>query len=135
MTDLAAGRGPVYSREREGLRIEERREDGVTTLALHGEVDLLAAPRLRMHLADVVRESDGGDVIVDLCDVSFIDSTGLAALLNALRRLTRAGRRLALVCPQGAVLRILQLTRLDSTFSVYDSRDAAVEGLKRRAAA
>ena len=125
----------MSTREREGLRIEERHEGGLTVLELQGELDLLNAPRLRMHLGEVVRQDGGSDVVVDLCAVSFVDSTGLAALLNALRRLTRARRRLALACPEGPVLRVLRLTRLDSTFWVYDSASEAVEDLQRRAAA
>jgi anti-anti-sigma regulatory factor len=53
-------------------------------------------------------------------------------MLNALRRLTRARRRLVLVCPDGPVRRILSLTRLDGTFTVHAFVDDALEALAAR---
>jgi anti-sigma B factor antagonist len=110
------------------LTITVRRGDAATMLVLRGELDLRTVPTLREHLADALARDEGA-VVVDLTDVGFIDSTGLAALLNALRRLTRAGRRLLLACADGPVLRMLRLTRLDSTFSVHESADAALDAL------
>ena len=114
-----------------GLRITEQRRGGAVVLALRGELDLRTASSLRVQLADLVRRCDT-DVVLDLEAVSFIDSTGLAAMLNVLRRLTRAGRHLMLVCPDGPVRRILRLTRLDSTFSVNDTVEDALEDLAGR---
>jgi anti-sigma B factor antagonist len=100
-------------------------------LALKGELDLRTAPNLRLQLAEVVRRCDA-DVVLDLEGVEFIDSTGLAAMLNALRRLTRARRQLMLVCPEGPVRRILRLTRLDGTFTVHAFVEDALEALAAR---
>jgi anti-sigma B factor antagonist len=108
-----------------GLRSEESRRGGATVLEVDGELDLLTAPRLRVQLAELVRRSDG-DVVVDMRHVAFIDSTGLAAMLNALRRLTRARRRLVIVCDDGPVLRVLRMTRLERTFTVCESIDDAL---------
>jgi anti-sigma B factor antagonist len=128
MPVLDSGRTPGMREGGEGLRITEERHAGVVLLSLDGELDLRTAPQLRVRLNDVLRRDDG-DVVLDLCGVTFIDSTGLAAMLNALRRLTRAQRRLALSCPDGPVLRILRLTRLDGTFRVFDSAGAALAAL------
>lgn len=131
MPFLDSGRRPVHRDGRGGLLITEARRANAVVLALEGELDLLTAPALRVQLADLVRRCDA-DVVLDLDGVEFIDSTGLAAMLNALRRLTRARRRLLLVCPDGPVRRILQLTRLDSTFSVHEFVDDALEALAVR---
>ena len=114
-----------------GLRITEQRREDTVVLALEGELDLRTAPSLRMRLAEVLQRRDA-DVVLDLEGVTFIDSTGLAAMLNALRRLTRAGRCLMLACPDGPVLRILRLTRLDSTFSVHAYVEDALAALAER---
>ena len=71
---------------------------------------------------------DGGDVIVDLQRVSFVDSTGLAVLLNALRRLTRARRRMGIVIGNSAVRRAFEVTRLHWTFDVFDDVQSALDG-------
>jgi anti-sigma B factor antagonist len=108
-----------------GLDIVCERAGETVVLTLHGELDMQTVPQLRAELADALTASSGA-VVVDLTDVVFIDSTGLAALLNALRRLTRARRRMLLVAGEGPVRRMLQLTRLDSTFALHDSPEAAV---------
>jgi anti-sigma B factor antagonist len=128
MPFLDSGRKPVLREGRGGLLIDETRRGEAVVLRLRGDLDLKTAPNLRVQLADLVRRCDA-DVVLDLEGVAFIDSTGLAAMLNALRRLTRANRRLMLVCPDGPVLRILRLTRLDGTFAVHEFVEDALEAL------
>jgi len=112
----------------ETLRITSDRVGGAHVLRLRGELDLRTVPKLRMRLAEAL-ERGTGPVIIDLTDVTFIDSTGLSALLNALRRLTRAGRGMVLTLHEGPVLRLLRMTRLDSTFALYDSPEAALDAV------
>ncbi len=108
------------------VHIGESIVDGVTVLSVAGELDVSAAPTLSDKLNELIRTA-GGDVVVDLERVSFIDSTGLAVLLNALRRLTRARRRMAVVIGNGAVQRAFEVTRLHWTFDVFDSVESALE--------
>jgi len=115
-----AGATPGALEGGEGLTIHGDRDGDAVVLTLHGELDMQTVPRLRDELARAL-ETDAGAILVDLTDVAFIDSTGLAALLNALRRLTRAGRRLLLVAEEGPVRRMLHLTRLDSTFALFET--------------
>jgi anti-sigma B factor antagonist len=113
------------------LTIEARRTTGpagpVRVLHCGGEIDMATAPLLRDALAAV----HDADVLVDLRDTTFVDSTGLSALLNALRRLTRAGRRLAIACPPGAVRETIRLTDLVETLRVADDERAALALLAR----
>ena len=111
-----------------GLDITSERNGSTVVLTLRGDLEMQTVVQLRRALAEALDKASGA-VVVDLSGVVFIDSTGLAALLNALRRLTRAGRRLLLTCDEGPVLRILRLTRLDTTFSLYGSRVDALEAL------
>ncbi len=131
MPFLDPGMSPVRREGGVGLHITETRRDNAVVLTLRGELDLRSSPNLRVQLADLVRRCDA-DVVLDLEDVSFIDSTGLAAMLNALRRLTRARRRLILVCADGPVRRILRLTRLDGTFVVHEFVEDALAALSGR---
>ena len=107
------------------VSVSERHEDGVTVLTVGGELDVAAAPVFSEKLNDVIRLT-AGDIVVDLQRVSFVDSTGLAVLLNALRRLTRARRRLGVVIGSGAVKRAFEVTRLHWTFDVFDDVEAAL---------
>ncbi len=86
-----------------------------------GELDLAGSPRLAARLNEVIWRHRG-DVVIEL-DVHTVDSTGLAVLLNTLRRLDRVGRRLRIVSLQPNVRRTLELTRLARELHVTDRHD------------
>ena len=89
-----------------------------------GELDVQSVPELKERLAEAV---DAGTkrVVVDLADVSFIDSLSLSALVGARRRLGEDGR-LAVVAVHEYVRLILQATGLEQVLDVFDTRDEAV---------
>ncbi len=89
-----------------------------------GELDVQSVPELKEHLAAAV---DAGTkrVVVDLADVSFIDSLSLSALVGARRRLGDDGR-LAVVAVHEYVRLILQATGLEQVLDVFETRDEAV---------
>ena len=94
-------------------------------VTVRGELEVASAFGLASRLSEVV-EQRSGSVIVDLCDLSFMDSTGLNVLLTAFRRLRKRGRAMAIVCPPGPVWRVFELTRMLETLSVCDDRDGAL---------
>lgn len=101
-------------------------ERGVV-VAFSGEVDLQESPRARQILLDHVARYPV--VLVDLSEVDYIDSSGVASLVEALQaaRKRRTGFGLAALSP--AAHRVLQLGRLDRVFSIYDSADAGLDDL------
>jgi anti-sigma B factor antagonist len=101
-------------------------EDGATrVVALAGEVDLRCAGRLGVALNAAVRGGTG-PVVVDLSELRFIDSSGLALLVNVARRLDHAGRGFAVVAPPGSPRRAIELARLDRALVVLGDRSAAL---------
>lgn len=112
---------------RRRLEVSVRPDGDVTVVRVTGELDLAGSPRLAAGLNDVIWRRTG-DVVVEL-DVHMVDSTGLAVLLNALRRLDRTGRRLRVVATQPSVLRALSLTRLARELRVTDRVDDAIAAL------
>jgi anti-sigma B factor antagonist len=115
----------------QNLEIQRERQDGFALVAPSGEVDLATA----RGLGDVLRDEtqDGvGHVVVDLSEVTYLDSTGLGVLLSALRRLTRLGRSLALVCPEGSVRRVFEITDLIGMLGVHETREEALAELLAR---
>jgi anti-anti-sigma factor len=94
-------------------------------LELSGELDVTGAADLRERLGRMIPD---GPVIVDLRQVSFIDSMGLGALIAAHQRSGRAERLAVVVDPgQDAVRRLFEITNLDRIFAICDSLDAAVD--------
>lgn len=90
-----------------------------------GDLDLRGAPVLREALAGPLL-AGRGPVLLELADVAFIDSSGLATLLNAMGRLTRVGRRLVLVAPSAPVRRLLAAIGLQDSISSVPSLDDAI---------
>jgi anti-anti-sigma factor len=91
-------------------------------------VTALEAPRLSEEVEVAVWNSVGAFVL-DLTDVTFLDSSGLHALLRARAYLAREDRSLVLVCPAGPARRVLDLARVLDTFIVYPSAEAAANAL------
>jgi anti-anti-sigma factor len=99
-----------------------------TIIAPSGEVDVARLGDFRGELAAAVGAGADG-LVVDLSEVSFIDSGGLGALLEIHDRLRRQNRRLAVVAPRGtAPAVVLTLTGLRRRLSVFESRRDALSG-------
>jgi anti-anti-sigma factor len=95
------------------------RRDGAVHLALSGELDISTASRLEDDLHRV--EAERPDLIVlDLRDLSFLDSTGLRLLIMADARAKEEGRRLAIGRANAMIQRVLHITRLDERLEVVD---------------
>ena len=90
---------------------------------LAGELDLATAPKLEDELKRV-EESGPALIVLDLRPLSFMDSSGLRALLAADARAREAGRRLVLVRGDERVQRVLKITRLDERLEIVDDVDA-----------
>jgi len=107
------------------LNLERKSADQVELLMVSGEIDIASASRLISGLNETVGDCEK-PVVVDLSAVDFMDSTGLALLLNAHRRLARREKGFAIVCGGGPVRRVFEITDMMGTLNVREDRDAAV---------
>lgn len=96
-----------------------------TVVSLEGEIDLHVAPDVSASLAKVV-ERQPVRVVVDLAKVTYIDSSGLAALITATKNMEEHGGRLMLTGVQNDVRTILESASLDKFFLIYPHVDAAL---------
>ncbi len=97
------------------LQIALERDGAGVTLRVAGEIDLLTAPRFAAALAGALDAE--GEVLVDVREVSFMDSTGLRALLEARNQADGEGHELALAYTQdGPVARLLELANVLAMF-------------------
>lgn len=100
-------------------------DEGTHVVEPRGEVDALTAPQLGRRLLSLTDEGKTR-LVVDLSLVTFIDSTGIGVLLNALRQLTRRKGQLVLVCPSERSLRPFEITGLVHHLRIVDSREKAL---------
>jgi anti-anti-sigma factor len=108
--------------------------EGTYVLTLGGEADVANAAEVEQALVEIL--ADGGrDVIVDLLDVPFVDSTILGVLLRYSRRLRHAGGTLVLVCDDVRVMRAFEISGLGAYFSFERSLGPAVDAAIARSVA
>jgi anti-sigma B factor antagonist len=102
--------------------------DGLGVVALSGEVDIYTSPQFKECMLGLL---DNGvyRLVVDLSDVTFIDSTALGVLIGGVRRVHSAGGAIALVVTSRPVERVLSITGLDRVFTIHATRAAALESL------
>ena len=91
---------------------------------VEGEVDIATAARLISVLNSSVAEAIKS-VIVDLSRVGFMDSTGLALLINANRRLSLRRKGFAVICPPGPLRRVFEITDMIDTLHVCPDQETA----------
>jgi anti-sigma B factor antagonist len=109
-----------------------RQNEDRVLVALRGELDVTDAASAAVAL--IALAARDCEIIVDLADLEFIDSSGLAALVLARRHARQAGGDLLLAAPQKQVLRLLTLTRLVEVFGVHACVDKVASSAERSAA-
>jgi anti-sigma B factor antagonist len=106
------------------LEVNVTAADFGVLVTITGELDIATVPRVRAALS--AHDVAGGEaVVVDLSDVTFMDSSGLSLFLTLERELRERGGRLAIACPDGAARLIFDVTGLDGHLPLYPSRDTA----------
>jgi anti-sigma B factor antagonist len=98
--------------------VEESIDEDTQLVAMHGDVDLKTAKAFRNALDEAAQDGKPR-LIVDLIEVPFMDSSGLAALIGAQKAL-RDRTQLVVICPDN-LRRIFEVTRLDSIVTVVGS--------------
>lgn len=98
------------------MNIESNEINGATVITLGGEVDLEHSPQARKALLDAV--ANNKKVVVDLSGVSYIDSSGIASLVEAFQTARKNGGGFTLASVSESALRVLQLARLDKVFTI-----------------
>jgi anti-sigma B factor antagonist len=97
---------------------------GGTVLALAGEIDLARSPELRLRLREEM-DRRPSRLVIDLAKVTYMDSSGVATLVEALQRSKSAGTRLLLSELQPRVRSIFTISRLDTVFEIVPTTEDA----------
>ena len=116
------------------LEVERTRSDGLDVLVVQGELDIATAPRMIAALNEALA-GDETPLVVDLSRVVFMDSTGLALLMNARRRALRSERGFAIVCPDGPISRVFEIADMVESLRVCPDRESARRAATRTAPA
>jgi anti-sigma B factor antagonist len=103
------------------------RQERSKVLPLKGEIDLHVSPSVTVSLNQMI-EKKPERLVVDLSEVTYIDSAGLAALIEAMQKVEGYGGKFLLAGLQETVRSIFEISRLDQVFQIFPDADAALAG-------
>ncbi len=100
----------------------------IETVPLVGRLDAAQAPQVRKQIDDLIKQGHTR-LIFDMSEVSFVDSSGLAVFVNALKGTRAAGGDIVILSPTAPVRSILELTRLHRILAIVDTHEEAVAAI------
>ncbi len=99
------------------LNISSSCQDSLCTLAVRGEIDVANADSFREALMGLLEDSQK-DVVIDLTEAPYIDSTGIGVMMGAAHRAEELNRSIKLVCPHENIVRVLNMLGVDKQLTL-----------------
>ncbi len=110
------------------MELEVIKKNNVSILKIKGDVDLYSSPLVRKEILAILTKSNK-NLLVDLEDVFYMDSSGVATLVEALQLTNRKGGKLRLFNLSRAIQDVFELSRLDKVFEICKDEERALEGI------
>jgi anti-sigma B factor antagonist len=115
-----------FVREKETVQILARRHDKTVIFDVSGDIDFANSPEVRQSVLREIREIRTSRVVVNLSQVRYIDSSGVASLIEGLKAARDLGSRFILIGLSTSAREVLQLSRLTKVFEIYDNEEQAL---------
>jgi len=103
--------------------------DAGIMMLVSGDVDMNTSPTVRNSLGEVFKQGGVRVLLIDLSGVRYIDSSGIATLVEAMQNCMKKGMRLRLIELSPSVHDVFELARLASVFEIFATQNDAVAGL------
>lgn len=116
-TDLTESASAAAELQRTGFAVVAQTSERSTVLKLRGELDVATAPVLEGGLACAFAPKPSS-MVLDMTDLTFLDSTGIRVLVTAARQAEGDGCSIVLMAPNAQVLRVLRLTGVDRLIAI-----------------
>ena len=107
------------------MQIKERKANGVVILELSGEIDISTSPEVRKAFDRLIKDEEK-KVLLNFDQVDYVDSSGLATMVEMLQRLKRYGGLLRLSNLSEKVKGLFEITKLDRLFSIFPAEEEAL---------
>jgi anti-sigma B factor antagonist len=108
------------------VQISRRQLDKTTIFDVSGDIDLANSPAVRKSLLNEIRDNRTPRVVMNLSNVRYIDSSGVASLVEGLKAARDVGSRFILFGLSTSAREVLQLSRLLKIFEVYENEEQAL---------
>lgn len=112
------------------MDITKKTNGDIVILEIVGEIDLYNAPEIKDIISKLIEERSY-NVIIDLEKVSYIDSSGIGALISSLSNLKKYHGGLKIINVYASVRKVFELTKLTSFFEIYDSEKEAIDSFNK----
>ncbi len=112
------------------MHIQIKEQDDIVIFQIEGEIDLYNSPGLRQQLTSKITKG-AKKIIVDFENVKYIDSSGLATLIEGLQKMTRQKGIMCLCALNQSIKDIFEVARLDDVFKIYATVEEAVNDIKK----
>ncbi len=111
------------------MEIKIREMNDVTIFDIEGEIDLYNAPTLKDEIKKQI-EQQRYNIIINLAKVSYIDSSGIGALISSLSNLKKYQGGLKIINVTGSVRKVFELTKLTSFFEIFNNEEEAIKSFQ-----
>jgi anti-sigma B factor antagonist len=108
------------------VQISARRQDKTTIFDVSGDIDFANSPEVRQSVLREIRDNRASRVVMNLRQVRYIDSSGVASLIEGLKASRDLGSRFILIGLSTSAREVLQLSRLTKVFEIYDNEEQAL---------
>lgn len=108
------------------MQISARQAEGWVILDVAGDIDLAHSPAMRKVLLAEIRDKRTRKVFLNLKNVRYIDSSGIASLVEGLKASREQGSRMILYSLSQTVREVMELSRLQRIFEIYDNEEQAL---------
>ena len=112
------------------IKVDTRQvEDNISIIEVQGEIDVYTSSWVKEAVADFIQKGNY-NIIINLEEVRYIDSTGLGVLIGALKRVREKDGTISLICTNPQIKKIFNITGLVKIFQIYKSEEEAIQTLK-----
>ncbi|MBR0518367.1 STAS domain-containing protein [bacterium] len=111
------------------IKVDVKEGEGCNILNVCGDVDVYTSPKVKESINALI-EKEIYNIVVNLEDVRYVDSTGLGVLIGALKKVKEHNGNIVLVCTNPQIKKIFQITGLVKIFSIFANSEDAIEALK-----
>ncbi|MBF0494748.1 MAG: STAS domain-containing protein [Candidatus Omnitrophica bacterium] len=101
------------------MQIDMREEADITVCRIKGDVDINSSPNVRKFFENIIKEKKK-KVVVDFSEVNYVDSSGLATLVEILKKMRVYGGKLKMANLSERVLGLFEITKLDKLFDIVN---------------
>ncbi|MDX9702008.1 MAG: STAS domain-containing protein [Candidatus Auribacterota bacterium] len=112
------------------MHIQIKEQGDIVIFQIEGEIDLYNSPGLRQQLTSRINKGSK-KILVDFSNVKYIDSSGLATLIEGLQKMNRQKGRMMLCCLNQSIMDIFEVARLDDVFNIYNTAEEALDDMAK----